>query len=421
VLIAACPTLVDHTYLLSADVFNATLIALGMWLVTQGRMRAAGVALGCALWARPVTAVLVVPVAVALMFGRVDRRQLRGLVIAAAVPLALAGIANTVMYGAPWITSYDRILIVENRVPTTGSARALFTNTFEAGTRLMFADRDHGLVTNALPALIAVLGLIPLTRHDWKLAAGMAVALVGFVLAYVRYRYFNARFFFAWQALLIVPLAALLGDVGALLMTGARRARAIAPRLTAVASRVPRPAIAAALVAVLLGGVVARWVRGRHFVLSEHIADAKVFRNDFPCDYFNMTHLAWECSRLDRGGEEYTGLAVPEKRCRFGGEHREAILIGPPGGGGTRRIVFEPSLRGRLILEYGIESGSTPGPICVGVRYAGRPAEEVCATGAGTLHRREFAAPTDGEPNRLEIVASGSASRAFCFDGSIAR
>ena len=421
VFIAASPTLVDHTYLLSADVFNATLIAAGTLLLYERRLRTAGVLLGLALWARPVTAVLVVPVVVAALAGKIDRRQLRTFVIAAAIPLVLAGIANTIMYGAPWVTSYDRILVVENRVPTTRSARDLFTNTLDAGARLMFLDREHGLVANALPALIAVVGLVPLARHDWRLAAGMAVALIGFVFAYVRYRYFNARFFFAWQALLIVPLAALLGDVGALVLGGARRARALAPRLSAAASRIPKPAIGAALIAVLLAGVVARWVRGRHYVLSNHIAEAKVFRNDFACDYFNMTHLAWECSRLDRSGEEYTGLAVSDKRCRFAGSHREAILIGPPSGGGTRRIVFEPTRRGRVLLEYGIEAGRGVGPICVDVSYGGRSSEQVCAAEAGKLERRELPPLTDGEPSRLEIVASGSAPRAFCFDAAIDR
>jgi hypothetical protein len=417
--IAACPTLVDHTYLLSADVFNATLIAAGTLLLYQGRLRTAGMVLGLALWARPVTGVLVVPVAAAALLGRIDRRQFRDFVIAAAIPLAVAGIANTIMYGAPWVTSYDRILVVENRVPTTGSARDLFTNTVDAGVRLMFLDREHGLLANALPALIAVFGLVPLARHDWRLAAGMAVALVGFVVAYVRYRYFNARFFFAWQALLIVPLAALLGDVGALVLSGARRARVLGPRLSAGVSRIPKPAMAALLVAILFAGVVARWVRGRHYVLSQHVAEAKVFRNDFPCDYFNMTHLAWECSRLDRSSEEYTGLAVSDKRCRFGGSHRESILIGPPPGGGTRRVAFEPTRRGRLSLDYGIEAGSGAGQICVAVAYGGRPSEQVCATGAGTLQRRELPALVEGEPNRLEIVASGLAPRAFCFDGTI--
>ncbi len=418
-LVAACPALADHTYLLSADVFNATLIALGTLLLFERRALAAGVVLGLALWARPVTAALVVPVAAAVMWRRVDRRELGRFVGGAAVPLAAAAVSNTIMYGAPWITSYDRILTVQNRVPTTGSARDLFTNTVDAGLRLMFTDREHGLVANALPALVAVVGLVPLARHDWKLAAGLVIGLGGFVFAYVRYRYFNARFFFAWQALMIVPLAALIGDVGALALAGLQRARTAVPRMRATAARIPRPALAGALVAILIAGPIVRWARGRHYVLSRHIADAKVFRNDFPCDYFNMTHLAWECSRLDRSSEEYTGLALQDRRCRFDGRHHESILIG--GGGGVRRVVFEPARQGRLILDYGVEAGSGGGQACVAVSYGGAPAETVCAAPAGTLQRRTFEAPADGAPNRLEITASGSGPRVFCFDGSIGR
>jgi hypothetical protein len=285
----------------------------------------------------------------------------------------------------------------------------------------MFTDREHGLVPNALPALVAVVGLVPLAGRNLKLAAALAIALAGFVAGYIHYRYFNARFFFAWQVLLIVPLAALIADVGRWGLATGHAVHAARPRVAAAVRQLPRALVWGCLAALLVGGVVVQLATGRGYILSRHVAEAKVLRNDLACDYFNMTHLAWECSRLDRGGEEYTGLAIAEKRCRFGGEHREAILIGPPAGGGTRRIAFEPSLRGRLILEYGIEAGSAAGPICVEAAYAGRPPEQLCATSGGTLQRREFPAPTDGEPNRLEIVASGSAPRAFCFDGAVER
>ena len=309
--IASCPTLVDHTYLLSADVFNATLIALGALALFSARPATAGALLGLAMWARPLTAVIVAPLAAAALLKRApDRRALLRFAIAAAVPLGAAAIANTIMYGAPWVTSYDRTLVVEGRVPGVASHRALFSNTLAAGFRLMFQDRDHGLGANALPALVAVVGLLPLALRNRKLAAALAIALAGFVVGYIRYRYFNARFFFAWQVLLIVPLAVLIGDAGALGAGGGTAARAAAPRVAASVRRLPRALVWGALAALLVAGLVVRFATGRGYGLSQHVAEAKVLRNDFPCDYFNMTHLAWECSRLDRGANEYTGLAI---------------------------------------------------------------------------------------------------------------
>jgi hypothetical protein len=417
--IAACPTLVDHTYLLSADVFNATLIALGALALYEARPATAGALLGLALWSRPITAVLVVPLAVAALLGRADRRQLVRFVVAAAVPLAAAAVANTIMYGAPWITSYDRTLVVENRVPGMATHRDLFTNSLEVGFRLMFADRENGLVANALPALVAVAGLVPLARRDRKLAAALAVGVVGFVFEYVRYRYFNARYFFAWQVLLVVPLAVLLDAAGGLAGAGAGAAQAGWSRAVASARRLPRAAIWGAAAAIVVAAVVTQVVRGRHYRLSAHIADAQVFRNDFPCDYFNMTHLAWECSRLDRGSEEYTGLAVPERRCRFDGVHARAILIGPPGDGGTRRLVFSPPRRGRLALDYGVEAGASAQGICLDVGYAGRPPQHLCAGRAGELQHASFDPPSPGEPSRLEITVAGHAPRVLCVDGVV--
>jgi hypothetical protein len=417
--IAASPTLVDHTYLLSADVFNAMLIALGALALYEARPATAGALLGLALWSRPITVLLVVPLAAAGLVGRADRRQLVRFVVAAAVPLAAAAAANTIMYGAPWVNSYDRTLVVENRVPGVASHRSLWTNTLETGFRLMFEDREAGLVDNALPALIALAGLVPLVRRDWKLAAALAVGFVGFVLGYVRYRYFNARFFFAWQVLLVIPLAVLLDAVGGLFGAGAAAARTGWSRAAASVRRLPRAAVWGAPAALVVAAVLVSAVRGRHYVLSDHIAEAQVFRNDFPCDYFNMTHLAWECSRLDHGGEEYTGLALQTKRCRFDGAHTRAILIGPAGDGGTRRLVFSPPRRGRLGLDYGVEAGSPAPELCLDVVYAGRPAQHLCAQGPGRLQHATFEPPSPAEPSRLEITVVGHAPRSLCVDGAV--
>jgi hypothetical protein len=418
--IASCPTLVDHTYLLSADVFNATLIAFGALALFSARPATAGALLGAAVWARPLTAVIAAPLAAALLLKRApDRRALLRFAIAAAVPLGAAAVANTIMYGAPWVTSYDRTLVVEGRVPGVASHRALFTNTLTAGFRLMFLDRDHGLGMNALPALVAVAGLVPLARHNLKLAAALAIALAGFVAGYIQYRYFNARFFFAWQVLLIVPLAVLIGDVGRWTLAGGQALRAAAPRVAANVRRLPRGLVWGGVAALLAAGLVLRFATGRSYVLSRHVAEAKVLRNDFPCDYFNMTHLAWECSRLDRSSNEYTGLAIQSNQCRFDGAHRRAMLIGPPPDGGSRRMTFSPTRRGRLVFDYGVEQGSPVAELCVSVGYGGRPPERLCARGPGRWHQRVFDPLQPGEPAEVEVSVSGQAPRSLCFDATV--
>jgi hypothetical protein len=418
--IASSPKLADHTYLLSADVFNATLIALGALALFSARPATAGALLGLAVWARPLTAVIVVPLAAAALLKRApDRRALLRFGIAAAIPLAAAAIANTIMYGAPWVTSYDRTLVVEGRTPRVASHRALFTNTVAAGLRLMFTDREHGLVPNALPALVAVVGLVPLAGRNLKLAAALAIALAGFVAGYIHYRYFNARFFFAWQVLLIVPLAALIADVGRWGLAAGHAVRAARPRVAAAVRQLPRALVWGCLAALLVGGVVVQLATGRGYILSRHVAEAKVLRNDLACDYFNMTHLAWECAFVDRSPNEHTGLAIHGNQCRFDGTHRRAIVIGPPPEGGTRRISFSPARRGQLVFEYGIEQGAPAAESCLSVAYGGRPPEQLCASGSGRWHRRVFDALGPGEPSFVDVVVSGRGARSLCFEGTV--
>jgi hypothetical protein len=418
-LTATSPMLIEHTYDLSADVFNAALIALGILALLWRRPVGAGTLLGLALWARPVTAVLVVPVTAALVWRRFDGRQLVRLGAATLVPLAAAALSNTIMFGAPWITSYDRVLVVKDRVPGLASHRELYTNSLLDGARLMFESRQHGLVANALPSLIALGGLVPLYRRQRALAVGLALAMAGFVASYVYYRYFNARFFFAWELLLCTPLAVLIGDSIAL---GRRAAGALRAPAEATGRRlrsVPRWALAILALLAAGGAGVARAVGQRTYVLSAHVTDAKVTRNDFPCDYFNITHQAWECSRLDRSEQELAGLAVGQRVCRFDGAAWDALTMAPPHEGGARRMRFEDLPLGPLELEYGARDGGPSRPSCLTASYGGRPAERLCAGGPGPPQRRWFEAPAPGQPRALEITIDGRGPRELCFDGQI--
>jgi hypothetical protein len=417
-LTAASPMLVEHTYHLSADVFNAALVAFGALALCAARPATAGALLGLALWSRPVTAGLIVPVTAALVWRRFDRRQLMRLGVAAAVPLAAAALANTIMYGAPWITSYDRILTVQGRVPRLDTARALFTNPLADGWRLMFESREHGLKANALPSLVALLGLVPLWRRSRLLATALAVGMIGFLAAYLRYRYFNARFFFSWEVLLCVPLAVLISDLAGAALWAAGAARPPVGRAWQRVRALPRWVIAAAAILVAGGAVVSRVIAARTYVLSAHVPEAKVLRNDFPCDYFNVTHQAWECSRLDRQEQELAGLSLAPRTCSFPGLDRTLVTLAPPAEGGVRRMRFEHLPAGALELDYGVREGAPVGA-CIAVSYGGRPAERLCPGRAGELLHRSFEAPAPGAPRELELAVDGHGPRVACFDGTI--
>ena len=397
------------------------MIALGALALFSARPATAGALLGLAIWARPLTAVIVVPLAAAALLKRApDRRALlrfghRG--------GHTAGGGRDRQHDHVWRAVGDvlRPHAGGRRIecPGVASHRALFTNTLATGVRLMFADREHGLGPNALPALVAVVGLLPLAWRNVKLAAALAIALAGFVAGYIHYRYFNARFFFAWQVLLIVPLAVLIADAGRWALAVGQAVHAARPRVSAAVRRLPRALVWGCLAALLVGGLVVRLATGRDYVLSHHVAAAKVQRNDLVCDYFNMTHLAWECAFLDRSANEHTGLAIHGNQCRFDGAHRRAIVIGPPPEGGTRRISFTPARRGQLVFEYGLEQGAAVAESCLSVAYGGRPPEQLCASGSGRWHRRVFDALGPAEPAVVDVVVTGRGVRSLCFDGTV--
>ncbi len=417
-LTALSPMVVEHTYHLSADIFNAALVALGSLALIHTRPAWAGILLGLALWSRPVTAVLVFPVMFALIWGRFDRAKLMRLCIALSIPLALAAVTNTLMYGAPWVTSYDRVLTVRNRTQEIVSARELYTNTFEAGLRLMFENREHGLIAHALPSLAALIGIIPLWRHARALAVALAVGMVGFVGTYVFYRYFHARFFFAWEILLCVPLAVLMSDCAALGLRVAERLHAPVIRIRSALKQTPRWTMVALTCCVIAGTWTMHAIGQRTYVLSEHINDAHVFRNNYPCDYFNFTHLGWECSRLEGDVQSLAGIAMGQRSCEFGGKKWRALTIAAASDGGTRSMRFEHLPAGALDLEYGLRAGSLVPETCFSIAYSGQPAERVCTKDAGIRKHRRFAL-TAGDARTLEIAIEGTALRALCFDGVI--
>jgi Dolichyl-phosphate-mannose-protein mannosyltransferase len=423
VVTAMSPILVEHTYLLSADVFNAALIAAGTLALFAARPATAGALLGLALWSRPVTAVLVLPVAAALCWRRFGRRELFRFAVALAIPLLAAALVNTLMYGAPWITSYDRILTVEDRVPRVVSARSLFTNKWPDGIRLMFENREHGLTANAISGLISLLGLLALWRHHRPLTVALAVGTAGFVAVYLPYKYFNARFFFAWQLLLCLPLAVLIADVSGL---GLRLGQWTQTALLGSSSPVrrwvsgrSRPVMLAAVGALVACVVVIKILSGRSYHLADHITDAKVFRNDYPCDYFNITHQAWECSRIDRSEHEFPGRSLRPEACRFDGVHRDMLTLAPPAEGGRRRLRFEKLPRAGLTLNFGRQEGSGMGESCLSVAYGGQAPRRVCAQGSGQLQDFQFPAPDPGQPLVLELTIEGSGPQGVCFDGFV--
>jgi len=342
-LVLASPLVNWIAYAFSHDVLCGALVALAVWSMASKRLVAAGLAAGLALVAKPTNALLLVPLLLAWFPGGGLRGLLRT-ALGAAVPLAAYGIANGWMYGAPWTTSYHRILTVRNGAPEIVSYGNAFDLPLGQGLRRFFQASAEGEVwPMAFPAVLAWLGIPWLARRHWRQALGLAAALAGFVLVFGKYRYGGARFFLPWLVLAPIPGAALLAG----LTRSLESARDAVRRRAGGLPRAWVLGLGLMLLAAALGG--ARWYRTRGLpapgtTLSSSLERLEVRLGDVPCDYFNLAHRRWECSGLDRSADRFTGSpAGTECQDWWDGQ---AIYLPPGPKGHARRVDWRPSSSG---------------------------------------------------------------------------
>lgn len=319
-------------YSYSHDVLCATLTAGGLALLAHGRPGFAGAALGLALVAKITNVLVIAPMLLAITPW--DRRTwVRGLA-GASIPLAMYAAANWWMFGAPWRTSYHAILTVHNGVQQVISYSNAFDLPLAHGFRRFFQPSGEGEVWQmAAVPLVGYAGVALLVWRRPRMAAGLAMALAAFLVGFGRYRYGGARFFMPWLVLAPIPMAALADGASkaALAVRGAWR---LLRR-----SRWGTSAIVMLVVAHAAGFGTAWVLRAREPggppSMARDVESLRVRVGDVPCDYLNMAHWKWECSRVDRNSDWYAGRAG-RRECR--GLGVPGIRV-PPGSGGNPRVV----------------------------------------------------------------------------------
>jgi len=205
-------------YNFSPDVLSTLLVAGAIVALLYERGATAGVLLGLALWAKWTNAVFV-PVALAALAARRDGRALLRFGVAAAVPvLALLGL-NWHMFGSPFVTPYDRVMVVErSRWVIEPSHRTFFTVPFWRGLWTQLTDARMGLVFAAPPFLLALPGFVALYRRARGDALVVGVACAAQLAMFAKYDQWNVssygpRFLLSVVALSALPAAAALAFV----------------------------------------------------------------------------------------------------------------------------------------------------------------------------------------------------------------
>jgi hypothetical protein len=205
-------------YNFAPDVLSTLLVTGAVVALLAGRSVTGGILLGLSLWAKWTNAVFL-PVAAATLAARRDWRGLARFGAAAALPVvALLGL-NWHMFGSPFVTPYDRVMVLKDAhlVPEP-SHRTFFTLPFWRGLWTQLTDRSLGLIAAAPPVVLALPGLVVLARRSSAEALLVGGACAAQLATFAKYEQWNVssygpRFLLSVVALSALPAAAALSFV----------------------------------------------------------------------------------------------------------------------------------------------------------------------------------------------------------------
>ena len=435
--LSATPVLVEQAYGFNNDVFYSLFIVGAALCLAEaagpehsreddgsaGRaVGRAGLLAGLAVLAKVTNVFFLVPFAIWAMARGRPSRPLASLVrfaLASAVGVGLAALANWILFGAPWITAYHRVLVVQAGHMEIQPHTRLFHRDFWEGLAALWwgprapNPQAHGLWHTFPLYPLALAGCLAIGwRRRFAEAAALFLALAWPLLFFAKYDWFRDDFLDPVYLLSAAPLAAWLG-----LLLRPRREPPESPVLWRRGL-----ALGAAVLALCAGGraAVAFAQRGP-YRLVDHVPEAQVFLGEIPCDYFNNQVDRWECAGFDRGTEWLmTGLTL-DGPPRFGGVPRRMILLDPHPERQPRRLRFELPLGRSLTLLYGLPDGASPLPVELTASVAGVELAHVTQAAPGlqrlTLDTARWAGTR--QPLELAVVGEASPARPFFVDATV--
>ncbi len=215
-LTGARETMYDHQV-------DPLILAMGlgaMACAVETRGFAAGLLLGTVVLMRPTALMLLPPVGALLVASPRLRgektlawRALGGALVGGTAMLAVGALANTVMFGRPWLTGYNRILAVVHGVPQIVDNAGSFAQPLAAGLRRTWSG-GYGLRQRAAVFALAWPGLLVLCarRPVYALSAlGLSAASA---LVFAKYVFEGDRFHWLALGFLVPALAVSLETMG---------------------------------------------------------------------------------------------------------------------------------------------------------------------------------------------------------------
>lgn len=330
---------------LSALVLGAVDAALSLKAVPSG------VLMGLAIFAKP-TCVLFAPGVLGVFLFRKDWRAALKFCAAAAVPCAIFAASNAYLYGAPWKTGYDNILVRIDGKLSTRSHRDDFAFSLaglKAGLANVAVGRTYGFSRNFPFFLLGLLGIVPLMRRQGKRGLLLTWMILVPVAFHAPFHWYRIDFSLPSAALAMAPFAVLLSPGGAPYQEKFQGSQVNWARLA--------PFLAALV--LLAGGGIYRLARTPGDTLWQATPTAKVTHGKRPCDYYNNNLQRWECSGI-RGDGEMTGRAL--SGLKFSGKQERMLLVAPASDGSAKTMTFPGLKLGRkLSFRAGLADGAAKG------------------------------------------------------------
>ncbi len=365
-----------YSYSFLNDGFHAALMVAGLAAAAHRRAALGGALWGFGVWAHT-AGVFSGPALLAIALDRAEdrRRTFVRLAVGGGMVLAALGAANTAMFGAPWVTGYQRVLTVQAGALVVDTHTGLFTGTLTGGLWRMLTTPSTGLLTMAPIVVVGALaGLKRLDSTHRITAIGTTVTLLALVLFYAAYQYYDVRFLLAWFGLATLPVAA------ALEWTWTSWTRQATPDpATTEPDAAPEPGagtepgpssrrwagwgpkIGLGVLALAVGWRLAGPGDAPGDDLTSHVRGATVTEAERVCDWYDHRRRSWSCARAEAPREAgRVGADRTEKRL-VGGQPVEDGLVFAGARGGLAIEIPSAPLRGHLVLRLATPDDS-PAP-----------------------------------------------------------
>jgi hypothetical protein len=386
------------SYTFSNDLLGADMVLGALECAFAGHFGLAGILTGLSLWSR-ITNGAFLPALLVVGLSEGGWRGVRRAAGFSLIPLGLYGALNTYMFGAPWITSYQSVLVREEGVMKTASHSRLFNVPWKAGFNRIVFGADG--VFKTFPIMIpGCVGILALALRRWATSLALVLFCLLPSILFLKYDWYRPHFLYPLFGVGAVGLAALIGLIP-------RLRGGDVPRWSLMPGRDAGVALVAwAMICIPIALAWRELAKPAPNLLSSHLREAEVRLDDIPCDYWNPQVERWECSSYDGAGWAMTGKMFepePVKGTPFLG-----IWLHPNPTRRWRRVIFNALPARHVDLTFALGDGSWPGPVEVEVRPRGHAPVALKLDGGGST-QQAVVEIGDGPGPALELRARASA------------